>query len=254
METAITIRGLNKEFSAGESDENTKVLENLSLEIKEGEFVSVFGPNGCGKTTLLLILAGVEKPTRGEVLIHGKPPSDAVTGFVFQNYREALLPWRSCLENVAFPLEIRGVPKKQRENQAAELVSRLKLKIDLARPPYMQSGGQQQLVAIARAMISNPDVMIMDEPLSSLDIGASIMMRETIERIWLESRRTTIYVSHDIDDSIYLADRVVVLTGRPGGVRMVLENDLPHPRSAQIGTAKFNELRNTVLKAFYQQL
>jgi len=255
MENIITIEGLGKTYNQGRistANGQIKVLEDICLNVKSGEFVSIFGPNGCGKTTLLLCLAGVVEPSEGKVTINNRSSKDAVIGFVFQNYREALLPWRSCIDNIAFPLEVAGEKKQIRREKARELVTKLELKIDLDSRPYQQSGGQQQLVAIARALISKPDILIMDEPLSSLDIRANISMRSQIEEIWQKTKIPTLYVSHDIDDSVYLSDRIVLLTERPGRIIKTINNLLPRPRSQVVKTEEFNELRNQVL-SFYSE-
>jgi len=225
-------------------------LEDISLSVSAGELVGIFGPNGCGKTTLLLCVAGVVEPSKGSVAINGKSPQDAIIGFVFQNYREALLPWRTCLDNIAFPLELTGEKKDSRRQKARTLVRELGLGIDLDSFPYQQSGGQQQLVAIARALISNPDVLIMDEPLSSLDIKASISMRSQIEDIWITTKKPTLYVSHDVDACIYLSDRIVLLGDRPGRILDVLENPLPRPRSKFTESAEYHQLRNRILSLY----
>ena len=255
MDDAIRISGLGKTYRRLQAgvDGEVHAIDGIDLAIREGEFVGVFGPNGCGKTTMLLCIAGVEDPTAGTVEIRGRPPEEAVIGFVFQNYREALLPWRTCLDNVAFPLEIAGKPRSERHAKARELVQSLGLKIDLDSFPYQQSGGQQQLVAIARALISEPDILIMDEPLSSLDVKARLSMRAIIEDIWLKTRKTTIYVSHDVDDSVYLSDRIVILSERPGRIVKVIANPIPHPRGDAVGGPQFNQLRNEILSVFARE-
>ena len=252
MPKAIEIENLSKVYRRGRSAANgeTVALRGITLSIDDGEFVTIFGPNGCGKTTLLLCVAGVEEPTQGTILVNGRRPQDALTGFVFQNYREALLPWRSCLSNIAFPLEIAGWDTKRRQEKTRELVSKLALNIDLNSHPYQQSGGQQQLVAIARALVSEPDVLIMDEPLSALDVKARLRMRATIESIWQKTRKTTLHVSHDVEEAVYLADRIVVLSERPGSIVKIVPNTLPRPRHSVAGSAEYNALRNEVLAAF----
>jgi len=252
---AIVIESLTKIYRRGQhgpSNGEVHALADVTMSVREGEFVSVFGPNAAGKTTLLLCTAGIESPTSGRVTIKGAAPEEAVVGFVFQNYREALLPWRTCLDNIAFPLEVNGVPRRERRERARELVRELELKIDLDRYPYQQSGGQQQLVAIARALISDPDVLVMDEPLSSLDVRANIRMRAQIESIWIRTGKPILYVSHDVDDSVYLSDRIVLLHGHPGRIARVMDNPLPRPRSAATETAEFARLRNDIL-SFYAQ-
>jgi NitT/TauT family transport system ATP-binding protein len=252
MPKAIEIIDLVKTYKRTQAGSNGDVtaLIGITLDIESGEFVAVFGPNGSGKTTLLLIVAGVEKASQGTILVNGQPPQKAVTGFVFQNYREALLPWRSCLSNIAFPLEIAGWDTAKRHEKARELVANLDLNIDLESYPYQQSGGQQQLVAIARALVSEPDVLVMDEPLSALDVKARLRMRATIEDIWQRTRKTTLHVSHDVDEAVYLADRIVVLSERPGTIVKIISNPLPRPRHLVTDSADYNALRNEVLDVF----
>ena len=248
----IKIDNLSKSFIRNKAGgtQTVDVIAALNLDIHEGEFVTVFGPNGCGKSTLLLCVAGVEKPTEGVVTINGTPSSTARTGFVFQNYREALLPWRSCLSNIAFPLELEGWTKSKRRDEARKLVSSLGLHIDLASYPYEQSGGQQQLIAISRALISSPEALIMDEPLSALDIKARLAMRSTIENIWLQTNKTILYVSHDVDEAVYLSDRIVILSERPAKIVEIIKNHLPRPRKQFVGTPSYNAICNQVLKIF----
>lgn len=252
MARAIEIKDLTKSYRRSQAGPNGDIsaLAGITLSIESCEFVTVFGPNGCGKSTLLLCVAGVEEPSQGTILVNGRPPHEALTGFVFQNYREALLPWRSCLSNIAFPLEIAGWDRTKRRKKARELVATLDLNIDLDSYPYQQSGGQQQLVAIARALVSDPDVLVMDEPLSALDVKARLRMRATIEDIWQKTKKTTLHVSHDVEEAVYLADRIVVLSERPGTIVKIIPNPLPRPRHALAGSAEYNSLRNEVLEVF----
>jgi NitT/TauT family transport system ATP-binding protein len=254
MYKAIEIKNLTKKFSRNKTGAEGEVtaLDNISLKIDSGEFVSVFGPNGSGKTTMLMCVSGVIKPSSGSILINGLAPKNTMTGFVFQNYREALLPWRTCLSNIAFPLEIAGVKKRTRLDTARQMVNDLDLNIDLDSYPYQQSGGQQQLVAIARALVSNPDVLVMDEPLSALDVKTRVRMRRIIENIWLKTKITTLHVSHDEDEAIFLSDRIVILSDRPGKIEKVIENRLPRPRHTIIGSREYNELRNVMLHIYEQ--
>jgi len=252
MSHAIEINNLAKKYkqSNGGNGQDVSALEGIDLTIESGEFVTIFGPNGCGKTTLLLCVAGIEEPSTGSILINDRLPHEALTGFVFQNYREALLPWRSCLDNIAFPLEISGIDKRESRNRAEQIVEELYLNIDLRSYPYQQSGGQQQLVAIARALVSDPDVLVMDEPLSALDLKARFKMRATIEKIWQRTEKTTLHVSHDVEEAVYLSDKIVVLSERPGKILRVIPNTLERPRDRVAGSASYNEMRNQVLEIF----
>jgi len=251
---AIQIKNLSKTYRRGAlaGGKEVEAISDLNLIVREGEFVSIFGPNGCGKTTLLLITAGVESPSSGTVLVKGRRPSDAVIGFVFQNYREALMPWRTCLDNIAFPLEVMGVERTERRERARALVKQFGLKIDLNSYPYQQSGGQQQLVAIARALVADPDVFVLDEPLSSLDVRTSLTTRTTIERIWERTRKTTLHVSHDVDEAIQLSDRIVLLGERPGRILEVIDNPLPRPRSQILEDKDASLLRYRILRHYME--
>jgi len=249
---AIEIRNLSKVYRRAQSSSNGEIraLSDVTLDIKEGEFVTIFGPNGCGKTTLLLCVAGVEEPSNGTILVNGRPPSEALTGFVFQNYREALLPWRSCLSNIAFPLEIAGWSTKERHEKARALVSRLNLNIDLDSYPYQQSGGQQQLVAIARALVSEPDVLVLDEPLSALDMNARFRMRTIIESLWIRTKKTILHVTHDLEEAIFLADRIIVLSNRPGKVLKEVKVTLPRPRNTMFSNSDYGVIRSKILSTY----
>jgi NitT/TauT family transport system ATP-binding protein len=245
----ISAHSITKEFK--KSSGTTKVLDALNLEVNKGEFVTVFGPNGSGKTTLLNIISGIENADSGDVLVHGKNPKDAHVGFVFQNYNESLFPWRTVSENITFPLEIKGVDKDKQQHIADHLLNKVGLLHSKDKYVYELSGGQKQLVSICRAVASNPDVLIMDEPFSALDYSTTRMMELELLDIWQEKKITTLFVSHDIDEAIFLADKVVVLSPRPGTVKHIFEVKLPRPRTLDmLSSQAFTELRNEILKIF----
>lgn len=244
----ISIKQLTKVLSFKEK--KFKVLDNINLEIKEGEFVTVLGPNGCGKTTLLNIISGIEKPTKGVTKI--KPP--ARIGFVFQNYEESLFPWRTVKGNIGFALEAGNKKNKEEKADAAlrkinsKEINLLQFKNNFV---YELSGGMKQLTAIARALAFEPEIFLMDEPFSSLDYTVTRKMEELVLRIWRKTKKTTVFVSHDVDEAIYLADRIIVFTKRPAKVKKVIQVDLPRPRKNNMRMNKrFFQLRNAVLKAF----
>lgn len=245
----ITLQGVTKEFK--KDNISIKVLEDITLDIKDGEFVTLFGPNGSGKTTLLNIVSGLEKAKHGRVLVNGNEPEHSKIGFVFQNYNESLFPWRTALANVEFALEVQGVTGEEKTKRAEYFLEKVGLLQHKNKYLYELSGGMKQLVAICRAFAYAPDLLIMDEPFSALDYSTTKRMELELLDIWQEKKITTLFVSHDIDEAIFLADRVVVLSPRPGRIKQVFEVNLPRPRSLDmLSSEKFFELRNKILEAF----
>ena len=206
-------------------------LQNIDLTVGEGEFICLLGPSGCGKSTLLNTVAGFVKPTSGSVLVQGKP----VTGpgpdraMVFQEY--ALFPWMTVSQNVAFGLEIRKTPKARIDEVVAGLLRKLSLWDFRDRFPKDLSGGMRQRVAIARALALDAPTLLFDEPFGALDALTRRTLQEELLRVWAELRKTALFVTHSIEESIYLADRVVVMTYRPGTVKKIISIDLPRPRN-----------------------
>jgi len=228
-----------------------KVIDSVDLNIEKGEFVTIFGPNGSGKTTLLNIVAGLDEPTAGDVLVSNKNPKDANVGFVFQNYNESLFPWRTVLQNVTFSLEIAKVPQVEAVKIGEHLLNKVGLLHSKDKFVYELSGGQRQLVSICRAIASNPDILIMDEPFSALDYSTTRKMELELLDIWQEKKITTLFVSHDIDEAIFLADRVIVLSPRPASIKKVFEVKLARPRTLDmLSSLEFTELRNAILNTF----
>ncbi len=206
-------------------------VKDVSLSIAPSEFVCIVGPSGCGKSTLLNIIAGFLAPAHGEIRIGGK----AVTGHgmdrgvVFQDFAQ-LFPWRTALGNVEFGLEMKGVPKQEREDIARKQLSLVKLDKFCASYPHHLSGGMQQRVAIARALAYNPSVLLMDEPFAALDALTRDDMQRLLAEVWRETRKTIIYVTHNVAEAVYLADRVIVMTPHPGTVQADIKITLPRPR------------------------
>jgi NitT/TauT family transport system ATP-binding protein len=201
-------------------------LQTLNLDVHAGEFVCIVGPSGCGKSTLLKIIAGLLSPTRGQLVFEAGSKKARRT-MVFQD--QGLYPWMTVVDNVAFGLEVRGVPAAQRRTEATEFLNRVGLRDFIGSYPHELSGGMRQRVAILRAFMTDPDVLLMDEPLAALDAQTRLVMQEELLRIWREHRKTVVYVTHDIDEAIHLADRVLVMSGRPGSIRA--EIDIPVKRS-----------------------
>jgi len=206
-------------------------VKDVNFNIGESEFLCIVGPSGCGKSTLLNMIAGFLAPAAGEIRIGGKKIEGhgMDRGVVFQDFAQ-LFPWRTALGNVAFGLEMKGVPKDEREQIAREQLRLVKLEKFTASYPHHLSGGMQQRVAIARALAYNPAVLLMDEPFAALDALTRDDMQRLLADVWRETRKTVIYVTHNVAEAVYLADRVVVMTPHPGTVKTEVRIDLPRPR------------------------
>jgi NitT/TauT family transport system ATP-binding protein len=206
-------------------------VEGASFDIETSEFVCLVGPSGCGKSTLLNIIAGFLAPTAGEIRIGGKPVTGRGTdrGIVFQDFAQ-LFPWRTALGNVAFGLEMKGVPRPEREKIALEQLKLVKLETFADAYPHHLSGGMQQRVAIARALAYNPSVLLMDEPFAALDALTRDEMQRLLAEVWRATAKTVVYVTHNVAEAVYLADRVVVMTPHPGTVKAQVPIRLPRPR------------------------
>jgi NitT/TauT family transport system ATP-binding protein len=224
----LTIRNLSAVFP--DSNGGLRALEEVSFDVHPREFVCVLGPSGSGKTTLLRILAGLISPTSGSFLFgHGEQPS---TGMVFQQAN--LMPWRTVIENVKLPLEVKQVEEAQARRKAWEMIELVGLQGFEDSLPRDLSGGMAQRVAIARALIHDPDLLLLDEPFGSLDAITRERMWNELSRIWHMRQKTVVMVTHSINESLFLADRVLVLTQRPGKVKLDLKVDLPRPRTDDI--------------------
>ena len=206
-------------------------VKDVNFDIGESEFICIVGPSGCGKSTLLNMIAGFLSPAAGEIRIGGKTVTGhgMDRGVVFQDFAQ-LFPWRTALGNVTFGLEMKGVPKQERESIAREQLRLVKLEKFTASYPHHLSGGMQQRVAIARALAYNPAVLLMDEPFAALDALTRDDMQRLLADVWRETRKTVIYVTHNVAEAVYLADRVVVMTPHPGTVKAEIKIDLPRPR------------------------
>jgi NitT/TauT family transport system ATP-binding protein len=237
----IEIRGLAKDFGA------LRVFEHIDLEIGEREIVSIVGPSGCGKTTLLRCIDGLVQPSDGEVRIGGTrvttPPKDVAV--VFQHF--GLFPWKTVYENVAYGLRLARVPKEQIRESVPRHIELVGLKGFEKAYPYQLSGGMQQRTGLARALATEPQVLLMDEPFASIDAQTREILQFELLRIW-ESRPTSmVFVTHSIDEAVLMGDRVVVLRGRPSTIHEVIETGLPRPRTRDVlSSPRFNEVREHV--------
>jgi NitT/TauT family transport system ATP-binding protein len=225
----IEIRRVNYEYSA--NDRAVTALRDVSFGVGESEFICVVGRSGCGKTTLLNILAGFLAPTTGEVLIGGRAVSGRGLdrGVVFQDFAQ-LFPWRTAQRNVEFGLEMKGVPREERAKTAQRFLGLVKLESFAGAYPHELSGGMQQRAAIARALAYNPSVLLMDEPFAALDALTRDEMQRLLVDVWRETRKTIVYVTHNVAEAVYLADRIVVLTPHPGTVKAEVKVTLSRPR------------------------
>lgn len=227
VETALRLSGVEKSFRTGSG--HLHALGPVSLELSRGRFLCVLGPTGCGKTTLLRLTAGLEHPDAGELEVLGGPP--AVTrriGYVFQ--QAALFPWLTVMANVEFPLKVRRVAARRRRERAAEMIRMVGLSGFEASYPHQLSGGMQQRTALARAMVVEPELLLMDEPFGSLDLRTGQELQERIRDIWRQRRSTVVFVTHSIEEAVYLATDLVVLGHRPGRIVRSERVDLPEDR------------------------
>jgi NitT/TauT family transport system ATP-binding protein len=249
MRPHVTIRGLSKRF------ETAAIYDNFDLDIPRGELISVFGPNGCGKSTLINMIAGLTAPDTGQILFDGRRLDEIKFGYVFQNYREALFPWLSAFDNIAYPLKLMKVPEAGRRARTEALVAHLGVKLDLKRYPYQMSGGQQQLVSILRALVVEPEILFLDEPFSALDYEMTLFMREQLQRIFLETRTTTVLVSHDLEEAVFLADRVLLLSRHPARVAAFIPVEAVRPRTdSTLSDPGFVHTKAKCLDIFQQQV
>ncbi len=239
----VRLRGLDVTFGL-DTPAPVRVLDAIDLDVREGEFVCLLGPSGCGKSTLLNVVAGFLQPSAGEVLIDGQ----RVTGpdprriFVFQE--RGVFPWLSVEGNIAFGLA--KLPADERARRIAHYVKLVGLEGFERAYPHELSGGMKQRVEVARALAVNPDVLYLDEPFGALDSITRLVMRSELLRIWATERQTILFVTHDIDESVQLADRVVVLSARPGRIQRVVPIDMPHPRD--LSAPRYLELRDSLLQ------
>jgi NitT/TauT family transport system ATP-binding protein len=250
-EPVLSVRALAKTYGAGQRTERSAIAD-VSFDVAKGEFVCVVGPSGCGKTTLLRCLSGLLTPTSGEVRFEGTRLTAVPDrlSVVFQDYSRSLFPWLSVHRNVAVPLKVAGVPKAQREARIREVLGAVGLG-DVGRSyPWQLSGGMQQRVAIARALAHQPDLLLMDEPFASVDAQTRFDLEDLILQVRRELGITVVLVTHDIDEAVYLADRVVVLGRAPSRVTEILDVPLGHPRT-QVGTRSsdtFGRLRGHLME------
>ena len=239
----VSIQAVSRVFETAKG-QRTQALQPVDFEVKDNDFVTILGPSGCGKSTLLRIVAGLDHATSGRVLLDGVPVEGpgADRGMVFQSY--TLFPWLTIEQNIRFGLRERGMPEAQQKERAAYFVAKVGLRGFEQHFPKQLSGGMQQRTAIARALANDPKILLMDEPFGALDNQTRVLMQELLLGIWEAERKTVLFVTHDIDEAIFMANRVAVFSARPGRIKTELAVDLPHPRHYTIKTSpEFMDLK-----------
>lgn len=227
----LVIRNVSKRYTA--DGRKTGALHDVNLELRDGEFVCVLGPSGCGKSTLLNIIAGLERASGGTVELDGKKVCCAGPDRAVMFQESALFPWMRAVENVAYPLKVAGVPKDERMERAMSYLKLVRLEGFAQRYPHELSGGMRQRVALARALILDSKVLLMDEPFAALDSQTKTILQLELQRIWLETKRTIFFVTHNVEEAVMLADRVVVLSAHPGTIKKEFRIELARPRQKE---------------------
>lgn len=250
-ENIIEIKNLKKTFLSKEGN-HVLALNDVNLKVKKNEFICIVGPSGCGKSTLLRIIAGLETLTSGDVLYDGKKVSNpsGEVGMVFQDY--SLLPWRTVLDNIALGLEFKRVPKDKRRKIGMDYLKLIGMDGFQDSYPYELSGGMQQRVAIARALANDPNILLMDEPFGALDAHTRIIMQEELLEIWNQDKKTILFITHSVNEAISLADKIIVMTKRPGTIREIIDVNMERPRDR--ANPRYGELANKILKMLREEL
>lgn len=247
--THITVRGLTKRFGAA------PLYESFDLDLPRGRIVAIFGPNGCGKSTLINMIAGLVPLDAGEILFDGKSLRDTKIGYVFQNYRDAMFPWLRTVDNIAYPLRLARRPEHEIRRRVEELIASFEVQFDLPRYPYELSGGQQQTASIMRALAPEPEVLFLDEPFSALDYEMTLFIRQKLQDVFCRTRTTMVLVSHDLEEAVYLADRVLLLTKRPARIAETIEYARPRPRGLEaLSEPEFVRIKAHCLEIFQREV
>jgi len=236
LSSHLSIENLSRVFTSPKG-QTTQALTPVNFEVRENDFVTILGPSGCGKSTLLRIVAGLDRPTTGQVVLDGSPVQGpgADRGMVFQSY--TLFPWLNIEQNIRFGLRERGMPEREQKERSDFFIAKVGLRGFEQHFPKQLSGGMQQRTAIARALANDPKILLLDEPFGALDNQTRVLMQELLLGIWESAQKTVLFVTHDIDEAIFMANRVVVLSARPGRIKTELAVPFPHPRHYTIKTS-----------------
>ena len=232
-----------------------EVLRNVTVEVEASHFVSIVGASGCGKTTLLRIVDGLIAPTAGEILIDGRPVVGPGTDRAFVFQQDALFPWRTVMDNVIFGLEVQHKNKREATERAQEFIQLVGLSGFEHHFPHELSGGMRQRANLARALTVDPEVLLMDEPFAALDAQTREIMQSELLRIWRSNRKTVLFITHQIDEAVYLSDKVIVMTARPGRIKAILDVDIPRPRQLSVKrTPQFLEIVDEIWKMIEEEV
>lgn len=252
MSAMIEVDSVTKIFSSSRG--RVVSLDNVSLDVAEGEFITLVGPSGCGKSTMLNLIGGLLEPTSGDVVVHGAPvkgPSPD-RGVIFQQY--ALFPWLTAIQNVEFGLRLQGLGRKERREKALHYLDLVGIADFANALPKELSGGMKQRCAIARAYAVNPSVLLMDEPFGALDALTRVQMQDELLATWQKDRRTIVFITHDVDEAVYLAGRVVVMSPRPGRISEIVDVPLPYPRTEELRLSpEFADIRARVWRGVHHR-
>jgi sulfonate transport system ATP-binding protein len=246
----IRIVHVSKEYES--NGKKLKAVDDVSLEIKDSEFICIVGPSGCGKSTLLRMIAGLEPASSGDIFMGSKKitsPSPEV-GFVFQEY--TLFPWRTVAKNVEFGLEIRKMPTEEKKKAADRYIDMVGLEKFRDSYPHQLSGGMRQRTAIARTLAVNPEILLMDEPFGALDAQTRNILQEQLLDIWNKEKKKVLFVTHNVDEAVFLSDRVIVMTARPGRIKEIIDINIPRPRVRT--ETEVNRVRNVILKSLFEEV
>jgi NitT/TauT family transport system ATP-binding protein len=247
--THVTVRGLSKAFAGA------PLYSDFNLDVPRAQIMSIFGPNGCGKSTLMNMISGLVPVDTGEILFDGKSLKDTKIGYVFQNYRDALFPWMTSWDNIAYPLRRAGMRQAEVKARVDELAALFEIRFDLKRYPYELSGGQMQTVCIMRSLAPRPEVMFLDEPFSALDFEMTLFIREKLQEAHVATGVTMVIVSHDLEDAVFLADRVLLLTRRPTRIAEIIPFDMPRPRLPEaMADERFIKVKAHTLDVFRREV
>ena len=238
---SLVLKNVSKTFD----DTNQATLKNVNLEIKQGEFLCVVGRSGCGKSTLLNLIAGLEKPTSGEILLNGKPVTGPGADRTVMFQEHALFPWLNVIQNVKFGMEMTGVPKEEQERRADKYLEMMQLNDYREYAIHQLSGGMRQRVALARAFTMDSEILLMDEPFSALDKQTSNRLRKELQDIWMQTKKTIFFITHSVEEAVFLGDRIAVMSAAKGSIRNIV--DVEHTRSRVVYDEKFIEYRHRIL-------
>ncbi len=250
MPDDIRIEHVTKEFAA--NGRSVKAVDDVSMDIKGSEFICIVGPSGCGKSTLLRMIAGLEPVSSGEIMMgdHRVVSPSPRIGFVFQEY--TLFPWRTVEKNVEFGLEVKGLPREERAKIASRYLDMVGLSKFRDSYPHQLSGGMRQRTAIARTLAVSPEILLMDEPFGALDAQTRNILQEQLLYIWHKEKKKVLFVTHNVDEAVFLADKVIVMTARPGRIKEVVDIDIPRPRVRT--DTEVNKVRNIILNSLFEEV